>query len=491
MADKGKSLSKGGVYYLIYNVLNMAFPFITGVYVARKLLSANIGEVAAAQNLATYFTILAFLGIPTYGLREIAKVRNDKEKRNLVFSELYVINLISTIVFCALYFALILAVPKYSENFKLYAITGIAIALNAFNISWMYEGMEEFRFISIRNLVFKAASFLLLVLLVRKTEDYMKYAVVTVLGTAGNYIVNMIYSPRFAKLSFHDLNLRRHMRAILYLVMVNLAIEIYSLMDITMMNYMSSAESIAYYKYGIGIHRILLQVVNTFTMVLVPRISYYYKENRKEDFNLLVSKGMKLIILTAVPMIIGIQFVSNFLIPKLYGEEYLPSAIVLRMFSVLLLISPTGYLLGSRMLLVTDHEKKMVICVGSGAVVNLIGNAILIPILHEYGATIASIISEIVVMMVYVYFGRKYFNLIKMKGTIWKTAAAGFAMTAVLLACSFLEINEWMKLIVQVAMAVATYLVAMVLMKEDTISQYTNAIRKRVMHRFTHRGTGV
>ena len=274
MANKGKSLSGGGIYYLIYNVLNLAFPFITGIYVARTLLSANIGEVAAAQNLATYFTIFAFLGIPTYGLREIAKVKDDREKRSKIFSELYVINLISTIVFCALYFAVIIIIPKYSENFKLYAITGIAIALNTFNISWMYEGLEEFRFISLRNIAFKACSFILLVLFVKNESHYLRYAAITVIGTAGNYVVNMICSPKFVKISFQNLDLRRHMKSILYLVAVNLAIEIYSLMDITMMNYMSPSESIAYYKYGSAIEKMLLQVVNTFTMVLVPRISY-------------------------------------------------------------------------------------------------------------------------------------------------------------------------------------------------------------------------
>ena len=103
MQEKKKSLSRGGVYYLIYNVINMAFPFITGMYVARKLLPANIGSVAAAQNLAQYFVILAFLGIPTYGMREISKARNNKDELSKLHSELFVINFISTFAFLTIY----------------------------------------------------------------------------------------------------------------------------------------------------------------------------------------------------------------------------------------------------------------------------------------------------------------------------------------------------------------------------------------------------
>ena len=480
MNGKNTSLSKGGIYYLIYNVLNLAFPFITGIYVARKLLPSNIGEVAAAQNLAMYFVILAFLGIPTYGLREISKTRDDREKRNELFSELFVINLISTIIFSLVYLIVIISVSKYRNNISLYLIVGISIALNAFNISWLYEGLEEFRFVSIRNIVFKAISFIFLVILVKGPDDYLKYAIITVIGTAGNYIVNMIYSPKYATLSFQNLNLKRHMKSIMFLVAVNLAIEIYSLMDITMMNFMSSKESIAYYKYGNNIERMLQQVVNTFTMVLVPRISFYYKEGEKENFHKLVSKGLKLIILTSIPMIVGIYFTADFLIQQMYGVQYANSATILKMFSLLLLISPIGYLLGSRMLLVTDHENKMVICVGIGAVVNLIGNALLIPRFHEFGATIASILSEIVVMVVYVNFGKKYFKLVKVSQSAIRVLIGAVLMAAYLYACSLLNVNGWIVLIIQVVGAVAIYGVTLILSKEEITIQYLEVLVNKI-----------
>lgn len=476
MPAKSKSLSKGGIYYLIYNVLNLAFPFITGIYVARKLLPENIGAVAAAQNLAQYFVILAFLGIPTYGLREIAKSRDSREERSKVFSELYIINFISTCVFLFCYLVLIFSVTAYRENITLYLIVGLSIALNAFNISWLYEGLEEFRFTSLRNIAFKTLAFVLLVLFVHKPGDYLIYAGITVIGTAGNYIVNMIYAHRFVSISFHELNLKRHLKSIFYLVAVNLAIELYSLVDVTMMNFMSSKDSIAFYKYGHSIHLMLLQVINTFTMVLIPRISYYFKENRLKEFNQLVSKALKLIIIFSVPMIIGIQFTADFLIVKMYGDTYINSATILKMFSVLLLVSPIGYLLGSRMLLATNHENRMIISVGVGAVVNIIGNSLLIPRYAEFGATTASIISEFVVMIVYINLGKKYFHLEGVLPTVGKVMGAVTIMTAYLYICSRLTLNGWIVLIVQICGAVAIYLMTLLLMKEVVVKQYSSLV---------------
>ena len=476
MAGPAKSLSKGGIYYLLYNVLNMAFPFLTGIYVARILLPENIGTVTAAQNVAEYFVILAFLGIPTYGMREIARARNNPVEKGKVYSELLVINAVSTAVFLTAYLAVVLLVPEYRSSLPLYLITGGAIALNVCNNSWLYDGLEEFRFISVRNMVFKAVCFAALLVFVREPGDYMIYAAITVAGTAGNYIVNMAWAPKFVRFTSSGLNLKRHLKPIFSLVAVNLAIELYSLMDITMMNFMCDKDHIAFYRYGSLIQKMLLQVVSTFTMVLVPRISLYYQEKREKEFNALVSRGFSLIVLISLPMISGIFFTSDFLITALYGSAYENSAMILKMLSVLLLISPVGYLLGSRILLVTGHENRMILCVGIGAVINLIGNALLIPRYGEFGAAGASVFSEIAVMVVYVRCGRKYFRLAGVGESAWKAAAACGAMTAWLVLCGCLPAEGWPALVLQVGGAVAVYGGALILLKEPVTARYVRLL---------------
>lgn len=485
---KEKSITKNSIYYAIYQALNVIFPFLTGMYVARILLPDAVGTVAYAQNIAQYFVIFAFLGIPTYGVREIAKVRNDREERSKVYSELLVINFISTCIFSAVYLIVILSVTSFRENLPLYLVTGSAIALNALNNSWLYEGMEEFRYISIRNIVFKAMCFLLLVLLVRGPENYIWYAAITVLGTAGNYVLNMAYAPKFVRFGIKNLNLKRHMTSIMLLVVVNLAIELYSLVDVTMLGAMSTSKNVAYYSYASRINKIFIQIINAFTVVIVPRIAFYYKEGRKEDFNRLLSKTLETIFVLGIPLVIGIQICASDAITLIYSSAFLPSANVFRILSWVLIISPVGYLLGSRVLLVTDHEKTMVLCVGIGAAVNVIGNAILIPRFVEYGAAIASVLSEIVVMVVYVNFGKKYFKISGESKNILKVVLASLVMGAYcLLVDRFIigdtNIRIFLRLVVQVLGACVIYFGMLYVFKEPMVRMYSERLKKRIFGR--------
>lgn len=485
---KEKSITKNSIYYAIYQALNVIFPFLTGMYVARILLPDAVGTVAYAQNIAQYFVILAFLGIPTYGVREIAKVRNNRRERSKVYSELLLINFISTCIFSAIYLILILSVTSFHANLSLYLVTGSAIALNALNNSWLYEGMEEFRFISIRNIVFKAMCFLLLVLLVRGPENYIRYAMITVLGTAGNYVINIAYAPKFVRFRLKDLNLKRHMASIMLLVVVNLAIELYSLVDVTMLGAMSTSKNVAYYSYASRINKIFIQIINAFTVVIVPRIAFYYKEGRKEDFNRLLSKTLETIFVLGIPLVIGIQICASDAITLIYSSAFLPSANVFRILSWVLIISPVGYLLGSRVLLVTDHEKTMVLCVGIGAAVNVIGNAILIPRFVEYGAAIASVLSEIVVMVVYVNFGKKYFKISGESKNILKVVLASLVMGAYcLLVDRFIigdtNIRIFLRLVVQVLGACVIYFGMLYVFKEPMVRMYSERLKKRIFGR--------
>lgn len=477
-----KSLTKNSVFYFVYNVMNMAFPFFTSMYVARILPPASIGEVAYAQNIVSYFAILAFLGIPTYGLREIAKARNDHEELSKLFSELFVINFISTVVFSFIYYGLILLVPGFGNNLVLYLVVGLTVILNMLNISWLYDGLEEFRYVSIRNGIFKFLMFGLLLFAVKTPNDMIPYAVITVLGVAGNNIVNMVYSRNFVKFQLRGLNLARHMKSIFMLVMVNLAIEIYSLVGTSLLGILSTKESVAFYSYADKTNKILLQITNTITMVLVPRIAYYYGEGRKTEFNQLLTKALKLLVLIAVPLIICIQFTADFLYPQVFGNAYIRSAVVEKILCFILLIAPVGYLLGSRVMLVSGNEDKMVICVSAGAITNVIGNYFLIKAFAEIGAALACLNGELVVALLYINFGRKVFNLYELKHNIVNVLLSGIAMIAFLYLCTLFVPVGWVRLIFQVFGAFIVYTSVLMLLKDSVLCEYRN----RLVSHFTN-----
>lgn len=474
-----KSLIKNSIFYMIYNILNMLFPFFTNMYVARVLLPSSIGEVAYAQNIVSYFSILAFLGIPTYGVREIAKVRYKKEELSSAFSELLIINFISTLFFSIIYYALIFIASSFRENRILYSVVGITIILNMLNVSWLYEGLEEFGFISLRNAVFKIVMFGLVLLVVKKEQDILSYAAISVFGVAGNNIINIIHANKYIYFKINNLNFQRHLKSIFILAVVNLAIEIYTLVDTTMLGIMSTKEHVAYYYYASKVNKILLQITNTITIVLVPRISLYYKEQRMDEFNRLLTKALKIIIIGAVPIIIGLQFTSSFLFSHFFGNAYISSALVERILCTVLVISPIGYLLGSRVMLVSNNESKMATCVCIGAIINLIGNFILIHQFNEVGAALASVISEIVIMIIYIYQGKNVYKLNEYKSTILKVSVASMSEIIILFICNLFS-ESWGKLIIEIFLASCIYVTTLILLKESIVKEFLLMILKKI-----------
>ena len=479
---KEKSITKNSAYYLLYQVFNMVFPFITGIYVARVLLPEAVGMVAYAQNIAAYFSLMAFLGIPTYGMREISKVREDKHELSKVYSELLIINFISTCFFSFSYLVLIFLVPQFRDHLILYMVTGSSILLNMMNNSWLYEGFEEFRFISIRNIFFKTLCFFLLVVLVRTKDDYLLYAFITVLGSAGNNLINMIYAPKFVKFTTKGLKFKKHLKPVFTFVAVNLAIELYSLVDVTMLGAMKTNKDVAYYSYANRIQKILIQVLNSFTIVVVPRFVSYYKKNKLDQFNSLLSNTLEIILVLAIPMVFGIQVVAKEAIVFLYGEAFLPSADVLRVLVCLLVVSPVGYLLGSRVLLVTNNENKMAIVVWIGAILNIVGNAVLIPVLSQNGAALASLLSELCVMGLYVRLGSKYFTLNIRGLDIVKIISAALIMSGI---CWFVGLcisSLTVRLIIQACLGVLVYFSILIVTKEQITTFYFKRLILSKLH---------
>ncbi len=479
---KTKNLTVNSVFYLIYNVLNVLFPLIIGIYVARVLSPTYIGEVSYAQNIVSYFVIFSFLGIPTYGMREVAKNRGNKEELNKLFTELFIINLISTIVFLSIFLGMVFIVSSFRERLALYLVCGLSIAINSLNISWLFEGLEEFKYISIRSFFIKILSFVALVIFVKANDDYLLFALIGVLGTSGAYILNCIKAKKYVRFSTKDINIRRHLKPVFFLVIINLAIEIYTLVDITMLGIFCDKESVAFYSYASKIYKVLLHLINTFTMVIVPRISLLKKEGKDEEYNRLLTKTLLVILVLALPMIVGIFFTSDYLVTIIYGNAYIRSSVVLKILSLNLLISPIGYLLGSRVMLVNGKEDKMVWCVLSGAIANLLLNLLFINLWLEVGAAIASVCGEIVVLVVYLIFSHKFFKLEEsLNKSTTKILIASLIISFFLYAVSILNISSMIITIVQIIGAVLIYFVVLLITKEQTVCSYYEIIKNKFL----------
>ena len=201
-----KSIAKNAVFNMGYNAVSVIFPLVTSAYVARTLGASGVGEVSSAQNLATYFTMIATLGIPSYGVRAIAQARIHKEECNRTFSELFVINLFSTFFSLACYAVLILSLDKTLFSNPLHAIFASLIAMSIFNIEWLYQGFEEYKYITIRSILIKIISFILIFLFVKTEDDVNYYAIVICFGSVGNYLLNLSQLKKYVSITFKGLD---------------------------------------------------------------------------------------------------------------------------------------------------------------------------------------------------------------------------------------------------------------------------------------------
>ncbi len=145
---------KNSVFYnVILAISQVFFPLITFPYLARTLGPEHIGALNFAESIAKYFVMLAALGIPIYGIREIAKVQDDSLKRTFVFSEIFLINFICTVCLSVVFLILVILVPQLNRDATLFYWTIGFYFFQVFYLEWFFNGMYEFRFIAIRQFV--------------------------------------------------------------------------------------------------------------------------------------------------------------------------------------------------------------------------------------------------------------------------------------------------------------------------------------------------
>ena len=186
--------------FIMNAVLKMSafiFPMITFPYVSRILGAQGNGKITFATSVISYFSMFAQLGIPTYGIRACAMCRNDKIKLNRTVQELLIINCVTVVLSYILLIVCLAFVPKFQENRNLIIITSVTIILNAIGMDWLFQALEQYSYITIRNLLFKVISIVLMFAFVHKTQDYIVYGAINVIGTCGSNVFNLIYSSKF------------------------------------------------------------------------------------------------------------------------------------------------------------------------------------------------------------------------------------------------------------------------------------------------------
>ena len=404
-----KSLKKNAFYSVLKVFLSLVFPLITFPYASRILLPEGIGKVNFANSIVSYFIFIASLGIGGYATREASKLRDDKNALSKLFKEIITINIICCIVAYILFFGALYFIPKFSAYRNLLLVCGIKILFSVLGIEWIYTANEEFKYITLRTFFIQLFSLIYLFVFVHTKDDIIHYAVFGILTAVGSNLFNLILVGKFVDLKYKTkLEFKKHLKAILIFFGMTVVTSIYTMLDTTMLGFLSNDTEVGYYAASTKLGHMVLSMLTAITGVLLPRLTNYVQKNDESSFNQLVIKSANILIVLSIPMTFGLIILARPLVLLLSGTQYLQAVPSMQVISPILIIISFGSLAGVQILPAIGKEKISFYSYIAGAVTNIILNSLLIPKYGALGAAIGTVGAESIVTIIQIYFIKYY-----------------------------------------------------------------------------------
>lgn len=483
-------MKENKVYSVKYNFImnfiltasNFIFPLLTFPYVSRTLTASGNGKLSFASSVANYFILVASLGIPTYGVRACAKVRDDKEALSRTVQELLMINAIMTSLVSLTYIAAVMLVPRFQEDKIIFYINGINIILNMFGVNWFFQALEQYRYITIRSLIFKILSIILMFIFVHQYDDYIIYCMITVFASVGSNLLNFTRMRQYIHLKpVRQYDLKRHIKPILIMFAQTMAVSVYTNLDTIMLGFLKSEEEVGFYQAATKIRGILVSLVCSLGNVLLPRMSYFAKNNLVEKFNQMIYKALNFTMMLSFPLCFYFALYAERWMLILAGDGYLGAVDAMRI--IVIAIIPVGItnVIGVQVLTAIEREKLVLYSIIIGAVTDFLLNLILIPSYGASGAAFATMSTEFMVLVMQVIFARDI--LINVKRKINGIKYIVFSSISVFICLIFNRIEKFSVfsgLILSVFIYFFSYACILLLNKEPLLIEYLNLFINKI-----------
>jgi O-antigen/teichoic acid export membrane protein len=460
--------------------MGIIFPLITFPYASRILLPEGIGRVDFARSVIAYFIILSTVGIPLYGVREVAKVRDNKDKLSKLAQELFILNIFFTIISYIILFAVLQLNDKLYAQRELIVLMSTVIIFTTIGIEWLYQALEEYLYITVRTIIFQILSMILLFTFVRSKEDYLIYAGLNVFSSVGSNIINFIHARKYISLKrFKKYDFKKHLKPIFTIFGMNLAVSIYVNLDSVMLGLISGNAAVGIYSAAIKINKVVLAVVTSLGTVLLPRSSYYFQNGRIEEFNNLILKAIDFIMLLAIPAGVGLFLLSNEIILIFSGTHFSAAGLTMKILTPIIFIIGLSNLIGIQILVPTGREKYTFYSVLVGAITNFTLNYFLIRYYAQNGAAVATLIAESCVTIIQIYFAwhflkDKLFTKSKIV-VVYET----FAIFLIVFTVKQIFTNNIYIILISVTLALIAYSVLLTITKNSLFMDGLNKLFRR------------
>lgn len=476
-----KSVSRNYIYNLAYEVLTVLVPLVTTPYVSRILGANNIGIYSYTNSIVTYFMLFAALGTTVYARREIAYQQDDVEKRSIAFWEIVSLRLLLTIICVGLYIPYSLK----SDYPSISLVQSIFVVTVAFDITWFFQGMENFGVVVLRNSVVKILNIAFIFCLVRTSDDLIMYVLgLAVLPFLGNLVMwtqlkNHVVKPRLSQL--HP---KRHLKGTAILFLPTIASQVYLVLDKTMLGlFLDSKVESGLYEQSQKIIRICWTFVTTLSLVMAPRIAYVFVQNDMTKLKEYMTKSFSAVWFLSSSISFGLAAVATNLVPWFFGPGFEKVSTLLIVFSVI--IFPIGLhgVIGSQYLVAIKKQSVYTVSIFVGAAVNFSLNLYVIPKYQAAGAAVASVLAEVIIFLIQMFYVSLCLKTITIRmifGGSVKYVCSGAIMFAVVYFASQRMMPLWFNTMLLVCLGAFVYLFVLFLLKDLIFLEFISKLKMKL-----------
>lgn len=467
---------KNYLYNAMYQVFIIIVPLLTIPYLSRILGPSGIGINSYTNSIVQYFVLFGSIGVGLYGNRQIAFVRDNQVKMSKVFYEIFILRLLTI---CLAYLLFVAFLTINGQYHAYYLFQSIAIVAAAFDISWFFMGIENFKVTVLRNFIVQLLALFSIFLFVKSYNDLNIYILITVLSTL---IGNLTFFPSLhrylVKVNYRELRPIKHLKQSLVMFIPQIAVQIYWVLNKTMLGSLDSVTSSGFFDQSDKIVKLVLAIASATGTVMLPRVANAFAHREYSKIKEYTYAGFSFVSAISIPMMFGLIAITPKFVPLFFTSQFSDVIPVLMIESIAIIFIAWSNAIGNQYLLPTNQNKSYTVSVIIGAIVNLMLNIPLIIYLGTVGASIATVISEMSVTMYQLFIIHKQLNLHTLFSDLSKYLIAGLVMFLIVFKISLLTPTSWIFILLEITVGIIIYVVLLIFLKAEIINKL-----KFIMHK--------